>query len=40
MNNHTGHLERALAFTVQVLKQDIGKKASKQRVDFYEQKLV
>lgn len=40
MNSHTGHSERALAFTVQVLKQDIGKKASKQRVDFYKQKLV
>lgn len=40
MSSHTGQSERALAFTVQVLKQDIGKKASKQRVDFYKQKLV
>lgn len=39
MNNHIGHLERVLAFTVEVLKQDIGKN-SPNRVSFYEQKLV
>lgn len=39
MNNHVGHLEGVLAFTVQMLKQEIGNKIKKKkRVNFYVKK--
>lgn len=34
MNNHIGHLQRVLAFTVQVLKQDSGKTLSNKESIF------